>query len=86
VEREILKEPLREDEVRALAKRVPHVRDLVRPMRAKETAHLSDAELIPHLAKNPGDLRRPIIDTGSALYLGFDLKVQEALGAKKGKK
>jgi len=41
---------------------------------------MSDREIIASLVEDPARLRRPIIDTGSAVYLGFSKAVREALG------
>lgn len=71
VERELMKQPLTEKEVRALAARLGGIRELVGPKRREELAPLSDAELVAHLAKNPGHVRRPLIDTGKILTAGF---------------
>lgn len=71
VEREVTKQPLSEAEVRALAKRLGGIRELVAPKRREELAPLSDEELVKHLASTPGHLRRPIIDTGSLITAGF---------------
>ena len=40
---------------------------------------MSDAQIVDWLAEDPKRLRRPIIDTGSAIYLGFAKNVREAL-------
>ncbi len=45
---------------------------------------MSDAEVIDFLVKTPNAVRRPIVDTGGVLTLGFMPKVkaqlEEALG------
>lgn len=78
-ERHLLKEPLTAAELRALAKRVGGIRELVAPKRKAELAGLKDAELLAHLAENPGHLRRPIIDTGAKVTLGFTDQTRAAL-------
>ncbi len=80
VERELTKQPLTPAELRALAKRLGGIRELVGPKRRAETAALTDAELVEHLAKNPGHVRRPLIDTGTVLTAGFKADAREALG------
>lgn len=40
---------------------------------------MSDAQVAASLAEDPRRLRRPIIDTGEAVYLGFTRAVREAL-------
>jgi arsenate reductase-like glutaredoxin family protein len=83
-ERDLLKQPLSEAELKALAKRLGGIRELVAPKRKEETASLSDAELPAHLAKNPGHVRRPLIDTGDLLTAGFTSATREQLEGKAG--
>ena len=78
-EREVMKQPLTEDEVRSLAKRLGGIRELVGPKRREELAPLSDEALVAHLAKNPGHLRRPLFDTGKQLIAGFTAQTREQL-------
>ena len=40
---------------------------------------MTDAVVIAWLAEDPRRLRRPIIDTGDAVYLGFSKAVRDAL-------
>ena len=75
-----MKQPLSEQEVRALAKRLGGIRELVGPKKREELSTLSDAELVGHLVKNPGHLRRPLIDTGRLLTAGFTAETRAALG------
>ncbi len=79
-ERDLIKQPLSEAEVKALAKRLGGIRELVAPKRRAETEALSDAALVEHLANNPNHVRRPLIDTGALLTAGFTPKVREQLG------
>jgi arsenate reductase len=65
--------------VKALAARLGGIRELVGPKRREELAPLSDAALVKHLAENPGHLRRPLIDTGTALYAGFTAETRALL-------
>lgn len=78
-ERDILEEPLSEAELRRLAKPLGGPRELVAPKRRKETSGLSEAELVPFLAKNPGYVRRPIIDAGGVVLGGFTAEVKQRL-------
>ncbi len=78
-ERDLFKEPLTEAEVRALSKRLGGVRELVAPKWRKELEGKSDAEVVKDLAHNPIHVRRPLIDTGGALYGGFTAEVREKL-------
>ena len=40
---------------------------------------LTDAQVLSWLLEDPRRLRRPIIDTGDSLYLGFGRAVRQAL-------
>ncbi|MGH2772007.1 MAG: arsenate reductase family protein [Actinomycetota bacterium] len=42
---------------------------------------MKSADIVAYLAEDPARLRRPIIDTGERLYLGFGRDVQAELGA-----
>ena len=77
--RDVTREPLSEDEVRALGARLGGVRELVGPKRREELAGLDEEALVRHLAGNPGHLRRPLIDTGTQLVAGFTAGVRESL-------
>jgi arsenate reductase-like glutaredoxin family protein len=77
--RELVKKPLSEAEVRALAARLGGVRELIAPKRKAELAALGEEELVRHLAANPNHVRRPLIDTGSQLLAGFTASVRAAL-------
>lgn len=66
-----MKQPLSAAELKALAKRLGGIRSLVGPKRVAETAHLTDPQLVEHLAANPGQVRRPLIDTGKVITAGF---------------
>lgn len=41
---------------------------------------MSDSQIVAYLAGDPKRIRRPIIDTGDAIHLGFSKAVREALG------
>lgn len=41
---------------------------------------MTDAAVAAYLAADPKRLRRPIIDTGAAIHLGFTAAVRDALG------
>lgn len=79
-----MKQPLTAAELKALAKRLGGIRNLVGPKRVAETAALSDAELVEHLAANPGHVRRPLIDTGKVITAGFKADARAALTGKHG--
>ncbi len=74
-----MKKPLSEPEVRALAARLGGVRELIAPKRKAELGSLEEEALVQHLAANPNHVRRPLIDTGSALLTGFTAQVRAAL-------
>lgn len=80
VERELTRQPLTAAELKALAKRLGGIRELVGPKRREETAQLTDAQLVDHLVANPGHVRRPLIDTGTVIVAGFKADAREALG------
>jgi len=52
---------------------------LVAPKRRAEAEGLSGDKLIAWLAEDGGRVRRPIIDTGGVLTLGFAADAREAL-------
>ncbi len=78
-ERDLMKQPLSEAEVKALARRLGGIRELVAPKRRAETESLSDAQLVKQLAENPNYVRRPLIDTGDDLIAGFTADSRERL-------
>jgi arsenate reductase len=80
VERNIMKQPLTEPEIVALAKRLGGVREMVAPKRRAEAEEVPDARLAAWLAANPNFVRRPLIDTGKGLEAGFTAEVRERLG------
>lgn len=84
--RDVIKQPLSEAELEALGARLGGVRELVAPKRKAELESLSDAQLVKHLAENPGHLRRPLVDTGKQLTAGFTAPVRAALEAEWAKK
>ncbi len=75
-----MKQPLTEAEVKALAKRLGGIRELIAPKRRAELESISDEKLVAHLAANPNHVRRPLIDTGKLLTAGFTPAVREQLG------
>ena len=79
MERNILKDRLSASEIRALAKRAGGVRELVKPTARGEVEGMTDAAIVSWLEDDPRRLRRPIIDTGDELHLGFSKRVRDAL-------
>jgi arsenate reductase-like glutaredoxin family protein len=51
----------------------------VKPTARAEVAGMTDAELVAWLAEDPKRFRRPIIDTGTTIHLGFTKTVRDAL-------
>jgi arsenate reductase-like glutaredoxin family protein len=85
-ERLFFKQKPTEDEVRALAAKLPGgARDLLstRSRRYKELGladkQLSEAELIPLLAQEPGLWRRPVVIRGDEVVIGYDAPKLESL-------
>lgn len=66
-------------EIATLAKRAGGAINLVAPTRRAEVDGMTDPQIVAYLAEDPKRLRRPIIDTGDALHLGFSKAVREAL-------
>jgi arsenate reductase-like glutaredoxin family protein len=70
--------------LRGLGKRAGGMHELVKPNNKKDAEGMSDAEVVQFLVENPNAVRRPIVDTGGVLTLGFAPKVRaqldEALG------
>jgi arsenate reductase-like glutaredoxin family protein len=77
--RNLIKEPLNLDELRALAKQVGGAEHLVAPKRRSEAEGLSGEKLLQWLAKDGGNVRRPIIVAGKKITLGFAKDAQEQL-------
>ena len=71
--------PLTAAELRALAKKAGGAEQLVAPKRRAEAEGLSGEKLIAWLAKDGGRVRRPIIEVGGELTLGFAANAQEKL-------
>jgi arsenate reductase len=69
--------------LRALAKRAGGVRALVAPKRRDEAEGLTDAQLVDWLLEDPRRLRRPIIDTGDEILLGFTKDVRDRLSSRR---
>lgn len=78
-QRDLIKQPLSATELRALAKRVAEVRELVKPINQKDVEGMTDADVVAYLAENPNSVRRPIIDIDGALLLGFRPPTKKAL-------
>lgn len=70
-----------EEELRALSSRIGDARELVKPLNKKEVEGFSEEEILRYLAANPNSVRRPIIDTGERITLGFTPAVRTQLEA-----
>jgi len=68
------------DEIRALGERAGGVEELVAPRRRSEVEGMTPDQVVSYLTQDPGRLRRPIIDTGDEVHLGFSRAVRERLG------
>jgi Spx/MgsR family transcriptional regulator len=85
--RDLIKQPLTADEIRALAALHP---DGVRGLLSTRSTQLkalgldgkpvSDAELIRAMATEPRLLRRPLVVDGKRLVVGFDREGLESIG------
>ena len=81
--RNLIKEPLTVRELKDLAQRASGgAADLVAPKRRAEAEGLKGQALLEWLAADGGRVRRPIIDTGKQITLGFAAGVREELEAK----
>ena len=78
-ERNLIKQPLTAPEIRVLAKKAGGVELLVAPKRRAEAEGLSKEKLIAWLAEDGARVRRPIIEVGGELTLGFAADAQEKL-------
>jgi arsenate reductase-like glutaredoxin family protein len=78
-ERNLIKEPLTAAELRSLAKKAGGAEQLVAPKRRAEAEGLSGDALIAWLAEDGGRVRRPIIEVGGEVTLGFAADAQERL-------
>jgi len=77
--RNLIKEPLTVEELRALAKQVGDAAQLVAPKRRSEADGLSGEKLLQWLAADGARLRRPIIIAGKKITLGFTKDTPEQL-------
>jgi Spx/MgsR family transcriptional regulator len=84
--RDLFKEPLTAAEIRALAARAPDGLRALLSTRSPQYKALkldkkkvSDAELVALMVTEPRLLRRPILDLGDRLVIGFDRTAYEAL-------
>jgi Spx/MgsR family transcriptional regulator len=84
--RDLFKQPLTVAEIRALAARAPDgVRSLLSTRSSRYKAlgldrkNLSEAEAVALLAKEPRLLRRPLVQAGDRLVIGFDREALEAI-------
>jgi regulatory protein spx len=84
--RDLFKQPLTAAEIRGLAVHAPDgVRSLLSTRSTQYTAlgldrkKVSDAELVALMVKEPRLLRRPLVQAGGRLVIGFDREALEAI-------
>ena len=84
--RDLFKQPLSAAEIRALAGRAPDgVRSLLSTRSTQYKAlgldqkKVGDAQLVALMVKEPRLLRRPLVQAGDRLVIGFDREALEAL-------
>jgi arsenate reductase-like glutaredoxin family protein len=78
--RNLIKEPLRAEEIRALAEKVGGPEELVAPKRRAEAEGIHGEKLIAWLAADGARLRRPIVVISKKkVSLGFNAAAQEQL-------
>lgn len=65
------------EELARLAKKAGGPRELVAPKRREEAAAIPDAKLLDWLAADGKRVRRPILEAGAKVTLGFTADVQE---------
>jgi arsenate reductase-like glutaredoxin family protein len=78
--RNIFKDRLTFAEILELGGRLGGVAALLPGNRRDEVEGMSDEEIGRYLADDPSRIKRPIIDTGDHVYVGFSRAVQEELG------
>jgi arsenate reductase-like glutaredoxin family protein len=78
-ERNLVREPLSVAELSALAAKAGGPEQLVAPKRRAEAAGLSGKALLAWLAEDGGRVRRPIIEVGGKLTLGFTEETRRIL-------
>jgi arsenate reductase-like glutaredoxin family protein len=81
VERNIFRNRLTLAEIVELGERAGGVAALVPAKQKDEIEGMSPDEISRYLADDPSRIKRPIIDTGDGVYIGFSRAVQEELGA-----
>ena len=77
--RHLIKEPLTAVELRRLGKLAGGLRLLVAPKRRAEAEAVPDGKLAEWLAEDGGRVRRPIIELGDTVTLGFAGDAREKL-------
>ncbi|MFN2615097.1 MAG: arsenate reductase family protein [Actinomycetota bacterium] len=79
--RNFFKDRLTVKEIDAIAARAGGVRALVAPTRRAEADEIPEKRLSAWIAEDPRRLRRPIIDTGTEVSVGFTKAVRERLSS-----
>jgi arsenate reductase-like glutaredoxin family protein len=81
VERNIFRDRLTVAEINELGERAGGVASLVPAKQRDEVEGMTSEEITQYLAQDPSRIKRPIIDTGDQVYIGFNRTVQQQLGA-----
>lgn len=81
VQRNIFRDRLTEEEIVELGERAGGVASLVPAKQRNEVEGMSPEEITRYLAEDPSRIKRPIIDTGHHVYIGFNETVQQQLEA-----
>ncbi len=78
-QRDLIKEPLTKDELRALGERAGGLDKLVAPKRRADAEGKSGEALLAWLAADGKHVRRPIVEINGILTLGFARDAQDEL-------
>lgn len=77
--RNLMTQRLDANELASLARRAGGAVQLVGPTKRQQVEGMSDAQVIAFLLEDPSRIRRPIIDTGTSLLLGWSASTRQGL-------